>query len=65
MSRCSGYSPDLQAQGDCKCCGRRLEDHENIGLFRNLTDDQKQMALNFKENESFGPEEFKLEKDIM
>ena len=63
MSICSRYLPDIQAQGDCKRCGRRFEEHENIGLFRNLTEDQKQMALNFHEDESFGSDEFKLNKD--
>ena len=63
MSECSRYSPDLHAQGDCGHCGRRFEEHENIGLFRNLTEDQKQMALDFQEDESFGPDGFKLEKD--
>lgn len=63
MPACSRYSPDIQAQGDCKHCGRRFEEHENVGLFRNLTEEQKQMALNFREYESFGPADFKLEKD--
>lgn len=63
MPACSRYSPDLQAQGDCKHCGRCFEEHENVGLFRSLTEEQKQIALDFHENESFGPDEFKLNKD--
>ena len=63
MPACVKYMPDLQAQGDCKHCGRLFEEHENVGLFRNLTEEQKHLALNFHEDESFGPDKFKLSKE--
>lgn len=62
MTDCKRYFPDIQAQGDCRNCGWRFEDHEKTGLFNMLSDAQKELALNFDEDESFGPEEFKMNK---
>lgn len=60
MTDCKKYSPDYEAQGDCRLCGHPYSSHYNTGLFSRLTNKQKQAALDFQEDESFGPDEFKM-----